>query len=303
MRGMDLGEVGVWSAGLRRHEDRAEVAEAARELEALGYGALWFPGSAGGPVLDVAAELLDATGKVVVATGILNVWGHDPAEVAAGFAGLEENWPGRFLLGLGVGHPSNAPDYRRPLAKMRSFLDALESVPREARVLAALRPRMLELARARSAGAHPYFVPVEHTRRAREALGPRLLAPEQAVVLESDPGRARAIARAHVERYLGLPNYVNNLRWLGFTEDDLRGSDRLVDAVVAWGDEAAIAVRVREHLAAGADHVCIQVLNGGLPRAEWRRLAPALVGVGSAQGSGAPVGPRNRSPRPTDTPP
>jgi probable F420-dependent oxidoreductase len=233
-------------------------------------------------VLEAAGALLEATRAIPVATGILNVWRHDPAEVATGTAALGE----RFLLGIGIGHSSNIDEYKRPLTTMRNYLDALDAadppVPVQRRALAALGPRMLELARDRSAGAHPYFVPVEHTRVARAALGDGpLLAPELGVVLEPDPERARAIARTHTERYLQLPNYTNNLLRVGLTADDLRdgGSDRLVDAVIAWGDESAIAARVAEHRAAGADHVCIQVLTGeeGLPRAQWRALAPALT--------------------------
>jgi probable F420-dependent oxidoreductase len=290
---MDLGRVGIWSGELRRHEDTGAIAAAAAELEELGYSALWIPGSAGGDVLGAADRLLAATRSVPVATGILNVWMHDPQEVAVEHARLQAAHDGRFLLGLGISHAPlvDAGDpgrYRRPLTKMRSYLDELDAasppVPVAERILAALGPRMLELARDRSAGAHPYFVPVEHTRAAREALGDGpLLAPEQAVVLETDATRARERARTHVARYLELPNYTNNLLRYGFEEDDIRGagSDRLVDAIVAWGDEAAIAERVRAHLEAGADHVCIQVVGvepGELPLAPWRRLAAALVG-------------------------
>jgi probable F420-dependent oxidoreductase len=227
-----------------------------------------------------------------VAPGILNIWMHDPQEVATEHARLVREFDGRFLLGLGIGHaPSvNAKQpglYRKPYSKMREYLDQLDAatppVPRDERILAALKPRMLELSRDRSLGAHPYFVPVEHTARAREHLGrDAVLAPEQAVVLETDPQRARERARSHVERYLQLPNYTRNLLDLGFTEDDIagQGSDRLVDAIVAWGDEGAIADRVRAHHDAGANHVCIQVVGvpqGELPLAEWRALAPALT--------------------------
>lgn len=290
---MDLGRVGVWSGELRRHEDRGAVVEAAAELEELGYSALFIPGGAGGDVLGAAAELLRATRSVAVATGILNVWMHAPANVAAGVGRLQEDHPGRFALGLGISHAQSVDRdepgrYRRPLATMRAYLDDLDAaespVSRERRLLAALGPRMLELARDRSAGSHPYFVPVEHTGVAREALGPRaVLAPEQAVLLETDPVRARERAREHVSVYLALPNYTNNLLRVGLTEEDLRdgGSDRLVDAVVAWGDEEAIAERVAAHHEAGADHVCIQVVGGApgeLPREDWRRLAGALAG-------------------------
>jgi probable F420-dependent oxidoreductase len=279
-----LGGVGVWDWGLRG-EDHGEVAEAVAELEELGYRAIWFPGGSGGPVLDMAADMLAATRAVPIATGILNIWMHDPAEVAAGHARLADEHPGRFLLGLGVGHaPQLDPGvWRRPVSKLGEYLDALDATasprPVEERCLAALGPRMLELARDRSAGAHPYFVPVEHTRRARDILGPdALLAPEQAVVLETDPARAREIAREHVQRYLGVENYAINLRRLGYAEEAMAGSDRLVDDLVAWGDADAIRARIDEHFEAGADHVCIQALpRGALPRAQWRELAPALT--------------------------
>jgi probable F420-dependent oxidoreductase len=286
---LQLGGIGIWSPQLR-HGDAGEAREAAAELDELGYTAMWIPGGSGGPVLERARLLIEATVRPVVATGILNVWMHDPREVAEAHASLALLAQGRFLLGLGVSHPQlvdreQAGRYRRPLATMRAYLDALDAqptpVPPGERVLAALGPRMLELARERSAGAHPYFVPPEHTRVARERLGPRpLLAPEQAVVLDPDPARARATARAHVARYLELPNYTNNLLRLGFEEADLRdgGSDRLVDAVVVQGDAAAIGRRVQEHRDAGADHVCLQVLvdDDAMPREAWRELAAAL---------------------------
>lgn len=268
------------------------MAEAAAEVEELGFGAIFIPGGAGGNILERSEHLLGATRSVPVAPGILNVWMHDPAEVASARARLEDEHPGRFQLGLGISHAPavNAGEpgrYRKPLSKMRSYLDELDAasppVPPERRFLAALGPKMLELSRDRSAGAHPYFVPVDHTAYARETLGPNaLLAPEQAVLLETDSARARERARDHVARYLGLPNYTNNLLRHGFAEEDLRdgGSDRLVDAIVAWGGEAAIAERVRAHHEAGADHVCIQVLGvegGAPPREAWRRLAPALL--------------------------
>jgi probable F420-dependent oxidoreductase len=286
---MRLTGVGIWSAELRRHEDEAASSAAARELEELGYTALWFPGGQGGPVMETARRLLDTTERVPVATGILNVWMHDPAEVAHQHAELTAAQPDRFLLGIGIGHRSavdakfDPGTYRKPLATTRAYLDALDAadppVPPRERALAALGPKMLELARERSAGAHPYFVPVAHTRAARRVLGDGpLLAPEQAVVLESDPERARAIARTHTERYLRLPNYTNNLLRHGLTEADIEGagSDALIDAVVAWGDEAAIRRRLDEHFEAGADHVCVQVITGRpgeLPLDEWRRLA------------------------------
>jgi probable F420-dependent oxidoreductase len=285
----ELTGVGLWSPGFR-DGDPGEVHETAGELEALGYTALWMPGGAGGPILERAQLLVDATMTIAVATGILNIWAHTPQEAATAHASIELQAKGRFLLGLGVSHApmidrEQPGRYRKPLSKMRSYLDELDAqpapVPASERVLAALGPRMLDLARERAAGAHPYFVPVVHTRFARERLGPGpLLAPEQAVVLETDRVRARAAAREHVARYLQLPNYTNNLLRHGLTEEDLAdgGSDRLLDAIVVMGDVDAVAERVRAHREAGADHVCLQVLGGGaLPREGWRRLAEGLA--------------------------
>ena len=290
LHNMDLGRVGIWSGVLRRG-DEAEAADAASELEQLGFGALWIPGGAGGNVLGDSLRLMDATKRVVVATGILNIWMHEAADVAAGHAALTDAHPGRFLLGLGVSHAPaverSNQSYSRPYSKMVDYLDQLDAasppVPHDEMALAALGPKMLRLSAERTAGAHPYFVPPEHTAIARAALGAGpLLATEQMVVLETDAGLARDVARANIARYLELPNYTNNLRGLGFTDDDLTppGSDRLVDAIVGWGDESAIARRVQEHHDAGADHVCVQVLladPAAFPRAEWRTLAPALI--------------------------
>jgi probable F420-dependent oxidoreductase len=286
---VDLGRVGIWS-GLLVREESGVVAEAAAELEELGYGALWYPNSPA--AFERGRLLLEATRRVAVATGIVSIWTHPPARAAAAHHELTRDHPGRFLLGLGVSHPhlvnSQEPGrYRQPLTRMREYLDALDAaetpVPVEERALAALGPRMLELSRDRSAGAHPYLVTVEHTRGARELLGPdRLLAPEQAVVLETDPSRARALGRQHLERYLQASNYTNSWLRLGFAPEDLEdgGSDRLVDGLVAWGDAAAIAERVARHHDAGADHVCLQVITASpaeLPREEWRTLAAALL--------------------------
>ncbi len=284
---MDLGRIGIWSAQL--WGERADVVDAAAELEELGYGALWFPN--GPAIFERARDLLEATRRLVVATGIVNIWSHDPAECAAAHHALTRAHPGRFLLGLGVSHPhlvdrDQPGRYTRPLARMREHLDALDAaptpVPAGQRILAALGPRMLELARDRSAGAHPYLVTAEHTRRARQVLGDeRIIATEQAVALETDPVRARGLGREHLSRYLRAPNYTNNWLRLGFTPGDLAdgGSDRLVDGLVAWGDEAAIRGRIEEHHRAGADHVCIQVVTGAavLPRDRWRALAAALA--------------------------
>src|SRR3954469_10610161 len=284
---MRIAGVGIWSPELRYHEDEGAIRDAAAELEELGYAALWIPGGRGGPVCDACGVLLRATREVTVATGILNVWMHDPEVAAAERAQLDDAYEGRFLLGLGISHAPLVEQYQKPLATMRGYLDSLDAaappVPRPERVLAALGPKMLELARDRSAGAHPYLVTTDHTHRAREILGAgALLAPELGVVLENDEGRAREVARAHLERYMQMPNYVNNWRRLGFGEDDLTsgGSDRLVDALIGWGDVEAIAERIEEHFDAGADHVCLQVLRtpgaDGLPRDEWRELSGGL---------------------------
>jgi len=284
--------VGIWSAELR-YGDAGAARAAAAELEALGYTALWVPGGIGGAVFDDCENLLAATERVPVATGILNLWSHSVQETCDGHARVTAAHPDRFLLGIGVSHAplvdAKEPGrYAKPLAVTRTFLDEIDAstptVPMNERVLAALGPNMLELARDRSAGAHPYLVPPEHTSFARGVLGEGvLLAPEQHVVLETDPDKARAVARASLTIYMTLPNYVNNWRRFGFTDDDVSGagSDRLVDALVAWGDEAAIAARVREHLDAGADHVCVQIVSetrAGMPVASARRLAPALLG-------------------------
>ncbi|MGH9135347.1 MAG: LLM class F420-dependent oxidoreductase [Ilumatobacteraceae bacterium] len=287
---MELEPIGIWSGQLRR-ADPAAIADAAAELDELGYGTIWIPGGRGGDVFGDVARLLDATARATVATGILNVWMHSPEETASGHASLMADHPGRFLLGLGVSHEPAVTDsgqvYARPLTKMREYLDALDAtsppVPAGERMLAALGPRMLELARDRSAGAHPYLVAPEHTALAREMLGEGpLIAPEVMVVLDDDADRARAVARQHLSRYLGLPNYTNSFKRHGFTDDDLLegGSDRLVDGLIAWGDLDAIAARIAEHHAAGADHVCVQVLQAdaaALPREGWRQLAGALL--------------------------
>jgi probable F420-dependent oxidoreductase len=287
---MELTGIGVWSGAFIRHEDHGAAADAAAELEDLGYTALWIPeGAVGGAIFEACQRTLDATTRVPVATGILNVWAHEPAEAAAGHARLTAAHPDRFLLGIGIGHAKFVEQYRRPLATMRSYLDGLDAadppVPREERIVAALGPKMLELARDRSLGSHPYFTHAEHTAFAREVLGPdAVLAPEVAVVPERDRERAHAIARDYMAIYLELPNYTNNLLRHGFTEDDLRdgGSDRLLEAVIPWGDPERIAAGLRAHFDAGADHVCIQVLTGGsrssdLPREAWRELASALL--------------------------
>jgi probable F420-dependent oxidoreductase len=279
-----LGRVGIWSTHFAA--DRETAKEAAAELERLGYGALWLSGRPS--LFELARELLSVTKHIVVATGIASIWTYSPEAVAEAHHALTQAYPRRFLLGLGVSHAQivdreQAGQYSRPVERMAAYLDALDTaptpVPARERVLAALGPRILTLARERSAGAHPYLVTVEHTRQARAVLGAgRLLAPEQGVVLATDPVQARSIARAYLAQYLQLPNYTNSWLRLGFTPDDLAagGSDRLVDALVAWGGVDAIRERVAGHLNAGADHVCLQALTANpsaWPREEWRTLA------------------------------
>lgn len=286
---MKLSGVGLWSSQLR-YGNRDEAAEAAAELDGLGFAALWIP-DVGGPVLDSVDNLLSATEKTVIATGILNLWMHEPADVAARYATLTETHGERFLLGIGVSHAplidSKEPGlYRKPLAATRTFLDGIDASPQPVppgnRVLAALGPKMLELSATRAGGAHPYLSTPEHTRQARELLGPDpLLLPEQTALLTDDRDHARKIGTEWLRAYLALPNYANNLLRLGFTEDDLSSvSDRLFDALIAWGDEDAVRSRVQDHLDAGADHVCVQVLTADareFPREQWRRLAAALL--------------------------
>ncbi|MEU3250014.1 LLM class F420-dependent oxidoreductase [Streptomyces sp. NPDC006997] len=279
-----LGRYGVWSPGLRSEDPdrRAERADAAAELEQLGYGALWLGSS---PAPRHAAPLLAATSRVVVGTSIQSIWQYEAADSAAGYAELETAHPGRFVLGLGVSHAKLADQYRRPYSALVEYLDALDAagVPAGRRVLAALGPKTLTLSADRAAGAIPYLVTPEHTAQARDILGEApLLAPELKVVLEPDPDRARAVARETLAMYLALPNYTNNFRRLGFTDADLAdgGSDRLVDAVFAWGDESRVRDRVDAFHEAGADHVALQLLDDGarddLPREGWRRLAEIL---------------------------
>ena len=284
-----LGRIGIWSAELR-HGDPGEVADAAAELDELGFGALWIPGEASGNVLGQVDLLLGATRRATIATGILNIWMHDPKDVGTWWRALPAEHSERFLLGLGVSHGAIIGEaYAKPLTAMKDCLALLsaEGIPAEKMCLAALGPKMMELAREETAGAHPYLITPEHTAISREALGPSpLLAPEQFVVLEADPARARDLARPYAKGYGQLANYANSWRRLGFSEDDIAStSDRLVDALFAWGDTNSIAERVNAHLAAGADHVCLQVIGTGRPcapdftaiRPVWRSLAQALL--------------------------
>jgi probable F420-dependent oxidoreductase len=272
----------------------AQEREAARRIEELGYGSLWAPERIGGKeAFAHQSLLLAATERIVTGTGIANIWARHPATMQGGAATVGAGYPGRFILGVGVSHAPgverSGQAYREPLSRMREYLDAMDAAAADApntevpvpRLLAALRPQMLALARDHADGAHSYFVPTAHTLAARETLGPgKLLITEQAVVLSDNPSDARRVAREHMHGYLQLPNYVNNLRHLGYTDDDFSagGSDRLVDAIVVWGGPQEIAKRVREHLDGGADHVLLQPL-GPLAEAvhQLEVMAPAVL--------------------------
>lgn len=283
-----LGRVGLWLSALGPLPAVAER-DCVQRIEGLGYPSLWV-NETYKEAFAHAGLVLGATTTLTVATGVANVWRRAPEAAARGADTLAEAYGGRFVLAVGIGHARFDSAYRRPLATMRDYLDHMlatpETDPRPATpvpwLVAALRPRMLELAATRAQGSHPYLGTVEHTALARERLGPdALLAPEVSVVLDPNPTSARATARRFLAGYLDLPNYANNLRALGFAEEELAGggSDRLVDAVVGWGDRDAIARRVEEHLAAGADHVAVQPLtaNGRFPMRELVELAPALI--------------------------
>ena len=278
---MELGRFGVWTSYPTIGEENA--AEAAALAEQLGFGALWLGGS---PRLPAVRPLLAASTRLTVATGIVNVWAYDPAQLAAEHAELAAEYADRLLVGVGIGHPEATSDYTRPLTTMRRFLDGLDAAatplaPAD-RCLAALGPKMLALCAERSRGAHTYFVPVEHTRAARQLMGDgELIATELACVLDPDPDSARATAREYAQMYLGLSNYTSNLRRYGFTDADIAdgGSDRLIDTIVPHGDATAIADVARAHLEAGADHVCLQPVGvRGVPREQWTALAAALGG-------------------------
>ena len=292
---MPLGRLGLWTFALDT-VPMARAQEYAAELEELGYAAVWLPEVAGRDPFVHSAMLLSVTTRLVMATGIASIWARDAVTMNEGHRTLTEAFPERFLLGLGVSHQNLVEGlrghvYEKPLTAMRTYLDSMDKAPFSAfrpaapprRVLAALRPRMLALAAEKADGAHPYFVPPDHTVRAREALGAGpLLCVEQAVLLETDTERARDIARKHTITYLRQPNYVNNLKTLGFSDDDVAdaGSDRLVDAIVAWGDIDVIRTRVQAHFDAGADHVCVQAITDGprdVPEQQWRELAAHLT--------------------------
>ena len=286
MKASALGRIGIWSMEMR-FGDRADIVKAAPEIEALGFGTLWIPGGLDGGVLEGMDTLLPATSRMVLATGILNIWKHEPRQVADWFNALPSDQRARVMLGLGVSHgPIIGESWKKPLAVTREFLDGLGGgVPQENLCLAALGPKMLELSRDRTAGAHPYLATPEHTASARRILGAgKLLAPEQGVILETDPAKARDMGRQALKMYSRLPNYRNNWLRLGFQEADIdRMSDSFVDAVFAWGSDEQIAARVRAHHQAGADHVCLQVIQGSpgidVPGllAACRRLAAFLL--------------------------
>jgi probable F420-dependent oxidoreductase len=282
-----LGRIGIWSLELR-YGDRASALDAAAELDQLGFGTLWVPGGVGGNLMGDVEALLAATPRTMIATGILNIWKHTPQEVGLWWKQLPADKQRRVMLGLGVSHSSLIGDaYKKPLTVMRAYLDGLTKagLPADSLCLAALGPKMLELSRDRTAGAHPYLVTPEHSAVARKVLGPnKLLAPEQGVILERDPAQARALARGALTHYLTMPNYTNSWRRLGFSAEDVATvSDRLVDGLFAWGGVERIVERVNAHLAAGADHVCLQVVTGakggdfGPLRSAWRELAAALL--------------------------
>ena len=271
----NLGRYGVWTMGPVRPEQAAEI-------ERLGYGAAWVGGSPQSG-LDFAEPILANTKSLALATGIVNIWSAPAPPVAKSYHRIEEAYPGRFLLGIGVGHPEHTQEYRNPYEALVAYLVELDKhgVPDSRRVIAALGPKVLKLAAQRSAGAHPYLTTPEHTARARELVGTSVfLAPEHKVVLSTDAGEARELGRQAVGFYLGLSNYVNNWKRLGFTDADVTppGSDKLIDAVVAHGNADEVAQRLDEHLEAGADHVAIQVLGG------WDKLLPTLTELAPALG-------------------
>jgi probable F420-dependent oxidoreductase len=263
----ELGRYGVWTFGTPKTEQAAQI-------EKLGYGALWIGGSPAGD-LSYVEPILEATESLHVATGIVNVWKAPAEQVAEAYHRVENAYPGRFVLGIGIGHPEHTEEYRKPYDVLVEYLDVLDNlkVPTSRRVIAALGPKVLKLSAQRSAGAHPYLTTPQHTGEARNLLGPTVfLAPEHKVVLARDAEASRKIGREAVDFYLNLSNYLNNWKRLGFTDDDLAkpGSDRLIDAVVAHGTPEDIVKQLNEHVAAGADHVAIQVLGG------WDNLLPTL---------------------------
>jgi probable F420-dependent oxidoreductase len=290
--GLNLGRAGVW-LGSMANLPAPEFRHAVEEIEAMGFGTIWIGEAIGREPMAASALILSATQRATVATGIANIYVRDATAMMNGARTLAEAWPDRFVLGIGVSHvplvSERGHQYDKPVTTMRTYLDAmdhaafrLKSAPTPPVVLAALGPKMLELARKRTAGAHPYFVPVEHTKEARRILeNDRVLAPEAAVVFAADRSAARAAGDRYMNTYLGLDNYRRNLERLGWSADELKppGSDRIFDAVVAWGDDREIAGKLRRHFDAGADHVAVQVLTSNpavAPLDDLRRLAPLL---------------------------
>ena len=286
----DLGRIGLWSGSLDGVPG-AKVRDVVQEIEGLGFGTLWYPETVGREPFVNAMMILSATNRLKAATGIASIAARTAMAMQAGWKALSEAYPERFVLGMGVSHGHmvtklHKSPYEKPYSTMVEYLDNMDAVPYFAvapsgptyRVLAALGPKMLELARERTSGAHPYFTTPEHTAEARTILGPdKLLAPEQMVIFETDPDKARETARKNMSVYTRLPNYANNLIRLGFSQDEITNqSDRLVDEIVCWGTLDKIAARIKQHHDAGADHVCMQVLMHdakALPTAEWRELS------------------------------
>lgn len=290
---IDIGSVGIWTGVLDGHPAGA-IRDAAAQLDEMGWPCLWIPETVSRDPFIAASLLLEASNNMKVATGIASIWARDAMTTNNAHLTLNEAHDGRFLLGLGVSHHTltewvRKHDYSKPLSTMREYLERMDASmyrgPKPAqepnRVIAALGPKMLALSAEAADGAHPYFVPVEHTVIAREAIGPdKMLAVEQMIVLEADPTKAREIARKHMAVYLGLPNYANNLMRLGFTEEELTNADdRVVDAIVAWGSLDDVLARVKAHQDAGADHVCVQILEDGtdLPMDAWAEVGAALL--------------------------
>lgn len=291
---IDIGRVGIWQGVLDAHPSGV-VRETVAEIEAMGWPTVWIPETVSRDPFVSASVMLEATTTLRIATGIASIWARDAMTTSNASKTLNEAYDGRFLLGLGVSHHTiteyvRKHDYSKPLTKMREYLERMDNSmfrgvePAEppSRVLAALGPKMLELSATAADGCHPYFVPVEHTAIARAAVGPdKIVATEQMVVLETDPSKAREIARKHMAIYLGLPNYANNLIRLGYSEEDItNAADNVVDAITVWGTVDTIAGRVQDHLDAGASHVCVQVLSddtAAIPLEAWRELAGALL--------------------------
>lgn len=276
---MDFGDFGAWTSYRRIGKENAGAA--ARAAEEAGLGAFWLGGS---PRLEELRPLLEGSEKLIVGTSIVNIWAYDPADLAREFAALEADFPNRVCVGIGVGHPEATSDYKRPLSNLEAFLDGIDAadapIPTDRRIIAALGPKMLAMSARRSLGTIPYFTSVDHTRFAREAVGPdALVIPEIACVLDEDVERARATARDYAKLYLGLSNYTNALLEHGFEQADIEdgGSDRLIDNVIPHGSAAEVAAAARSHVEAGADHVALQALGAAaVPADEWRALAAAL---------------------------